>query len=302
MMTMAADLPSNDNNTVDACENSAEVGDGEGDNVIVQTRLRFFTNIWEDDDDGDSQDGALGLGEKVAHKAEQQRLKGEKSLCKRSCLYFSVWIKSPINKLVLAWLLCVIVSGALLFMVLVGMITFSSEHTKGMWDEVTSQILNGLFTLKAIAVQPARAFGLYQLVTAKSAHTMRTHERGNSASADLAPAAKKGSFSAQVRKSNASTASASAAVKRLGRGLNRSEAIVFFLLLNINCWAQYVMAGFMWGYQNELLGGTRPMIAIALALPISFFAEIAASVWQHFRAKRRRKQRSAKTPVVNNHV
>lgn len=53
-------------------------------------------------------------------------------------------------------LLVIVVSGAILFMCLVGMIKFNDPSIKAAWVEITSQILNACFTLQALMVQPER--------------------------------------------------------------------------------------------------------------------------------------------------
>ena len=235
--------------------------------AIVQPRLRFFTDIWDDGGKDDGEEGDDENGEAAGRTESLLRILQKK---------FFKWIASPINKLVFAWLLCVIISGALLFMELVEMISFADDHLKGVWDEVNSQLLNALFTLKAAVVHPARILGLYVLLTVRRApHLTQTHERGSSEAGDIV---KNMAFAKTTRSKGSS---ANVKVKDLGRGLkNRRDAIVFFVLLNINCFAQYVMAFFMWGYRNEQLGGNRPMLGIALALPLSFISEVAAGIWQ----------------------
>lgn len=53
-------------------------------------------------------------------------------------------------------LLIIVVSGAILFMCLVGMIKFADPLLKDQWIEINSQILNSIFTLQAICSLPFR--------------------------------------------------------------------------------------------------------------------------------------------------
>ena len=50
----------------------------------------------------------------------------------------------------------IVVSGAIVFMVMVGMIQLPTEKEKSTWVEINSQILNGIFTVLAIGSLPWR--------------------------------------------------------------------------------------------------------------------------------------------------
>ncbi|KAJ8328027.1 hypothetical protein QVD99_006245 [Batrachochytrium dendrobatidis] len=68
---------------------------------------------------------------------------------------------TPWNIFSLVLLFVIIVSGAILFMALVGMLRFSTKEVKNLWIEVNSQILNTIFTFNALVVQPERAWLIY---------------------------------------------------------------------------------------------------------------------------------------------
>ncbi|KAH6602662.1 hypothetical protein BASA61_000889 [Batrachochytrium salamandrivorans] len=68
---------------------------------------------------------------------------------------------TPWNILSVVLLLVIVVSGAILFMALVGMLTFSSPSIKSVWIEVNSQILNAIFTFNVLVVQPERIWLIY---------------------------------------------------------------------------------------------------------------------------------------------
>jgi hypothetical protein len=53
-------------------------------------------------------------------------------------------------------MLVVVVSGAILFMVMVGMISFELEQTKENWFEINAQILCACFTITALLTHPQR--------------------------------------------------------------------------------------------------------------------------------------------------
>eukprot|EP01119_Soliformovum_irregulare_P011532 TRINITY_DN2906_c0_g1_i1.p1 TRINITY_DN2906_c0_g1~~TRINITY_DN2906_c0_g1_i1.p1 ORF type:complete len:237 (-),score=40.17 TRINITY_DN2906_c0_g1_i1:54-659(-) len=60
------------------------------------------------------------------------------------------------------WLyLTIVVSGAILFMVLVGMVPIADKQKKDDYIEINSQILNAIFSLMAVASHPLRLFALY---------------------------------------------------------------------------------------------------------------------------------------------
>ncbi|KAI9094731.1 hypothetical protein DFS34DRAFT_564142, partial [Phlyctochytrium arcticum] len=68
---------------------------------------------------------------------------------------------TPRNLFITTLLLIIIVSGAILFMALVGMLSFSDKATKDRWIEITSQILNTCFTINAILLFPSRTVDLW---------------------------------------------------------------------------------------------------------------------------------------------
>jgi len=87
-----------------------------------------------------------------------------REICSKYYVLFLVWLEKPLNKLMFIWLILVIISGAILFMFLVGMMKgrVTDEHEEAIWIEASSQVLNALFTIKALAVQPARAKELWR--------------------------------------------------------------------------------------------------------------------------------------------
>lgn len=85
------------------------------------------------------------------------------------------WIKNPLNFCLFLWILVVAISGALLFLVMTGMLNAVIKTKKGRdtWFEVNNQILNGLFFFfvycgttsensvrdSALSMETARYFG-----------------------------------------------------------------------------------------------------------------------------------------------
>jgi hypothetical protein len=65
---------------------------------------------------------------------------------------FKEWIRNPMNMALSVWILGVGVSGAILFMVMTGMLNrvLPSKSQRDTWLEVNNQILNALFTLMCL--------------------------------------------------------------------------------------------------------------------------------------------------------
>lgn len=60
------------------------------------------------------------------------------------------------------WLfVAIVISGAILFMVMVGMVKITPKSQSDLWIEVNSQILNGIFTLLALSTHPLRIYYLF---------------------------------------------------------------------------------------------------------------------------------------------
>ena len=73
----------------------------------------------------------------------------------RSC---KKWIKNPLNMALLLWVVCVAVSGAILFLVMTGMLNkiLTKQSQRNSWLEVNNQFLNALFTLMCLYQHPKR--------------------------------------------------------------------------------------------------------------------------------------------------
>jgi len=66
------------------------------------------------------------------------------------------WLKHPMNIALLIWLLCVGAAGAMLILLLLGLLNdaFPSKSLRNQWIEIDNQILNALFTLLSIYEHP----------------------------------------------------------------------------------------------------------------------------------------------------
>ncbi|CAN6581589.1 unnamed protein product [Malus baccata var. baccata] len=62
------------------------------------------------------------------------------------------WIKNRLNMALLLWIVCVAVSGAILFLVMTGILNhvLPTQSQRNEWHEINNQILNALFTLMSL--------------------------------------------------------------------------------------------------------------------------------------------------------
>ncbi|KAL2955332.1 hypothetical protein AAZX31_18G022200 [Glycine max] len=84
------------------------------------------------------------------------------------------WIRNPVNMALFVWIICVAVSGAILFLVMTGMLNgvLPRKSKRNAWFEVNNQILNAVFTLMCLYQHPKR---FYHLVYCKNV-TYKPHE------------------------------------------------------------------------------------------------------------------------------
>lgn len=144
------------------------------------------------------------------------------------------------------WLLAVVVSGALLFMAMVGMLNrVTTAASRESLIEVNSQILNALFTVAAVINQPTRLRLLWAHVfrrTPVARQYVRDHFRFDPPHDDLQ--------------------------------LPPCQLTWLIVLANLNCWFQYPMAALMWGYHHS----ERPAAGVAICLVSSFLSGLAAGL------------------------
>ncbi|KAM1386791.1 hypothetical protein PS1_033213 [Malus domestica] len=62
------------------------------------------------------------------------------------------WIKNHLNMALLLWIVCVAVSGAILFLMMTGILNhvLPTQSQRNEWHEINNQILNALFTLMSL--------------------------------------------------------------------------------------------------------------------------------------------------------
>ncbi|CAN0927972.1 hypothetical protein LINGRAHAP2_LOCUS36205 [Linum grandiflorum] len=159
---------------------------------------------------------------------------------------FKTWLtKSPLNMVLLLWIVCVKISGALLFFVMTGMLNraIPRKSQRDVWFEVNNQILNALFTLMCLYQHPKRFYHLVLLCrwTPKDITSLRKAY------------CKHGTY-----KPN-----------------EWAHMLVVISLLHLNCFAQYALCGLNLGYRRS----SRPAIGVAICLAVAIAAPAIASLY-----------------------
>ncbi|KAG0580519.1 hypothetical protein M758_4G181600 [Ceratodon purpureus] len=155
------------------------------------------------------------------------------------------WLRNPKNVALLLWLIGVIVSGAILFMVMVGMLNkvLPKKADRDLWFEVSNQVINALFVLMALYVHPTRILHLVWLIRWNPEDILKLRS----------VYCKKG-----MRKPH-----------------EWKHMLVVVLLLQLNCIATYALAGLNWGYRRA----DRPFYAVAICLVVALGAGCAAGIY-----------------------
>ena len=175
--------------------------------------------------------------------------------------------------------LSIVVVGAILFMCLVGMLQFDDISTKNMWIEVTSQILNGLFTLNALILHPGRVLFLIRIWKLKQ--ELDKSPSGAVLSMDnvaLSRVLKHAPYSIEsirpispldtLDRPNI-TSITELKIDSVTILRQRLRYLMFLvLLMNLNCLAQYPITICMWAFRPD----TRPNVIVYTFIPISFLS------------------------------
>ncbi|GAB2288163.1 hypothetical protein Dimus_022505 [Dionaea muscipula] len=178
----------------------------------------------------------------------RQRLKGVfsskidwdslKSVCKE-------WFRNPMNMALFVWITCVAITGAILFLVMTGMLNHAipRKSQRDTWFEVNNQILNALFTLMCLYQHPKRFYHLIMLCRWKpeDISTLRKIY------------CKDGTYKPH----------------------EWAHMMVVVVLLHVNCFAQYALCGLNVGYKRS----ERPVIGVAVCISVSMGAAAFAGVY-----------------------
>ncbi|CAA7031985.1 unnamed protein product [Microthlaspi erraticum] len=155
------------------------------------------------------------------------------------------WLKNPLNMALFLWIFVVAVSGAILFMVMTGMLNTAlpKKSQRDVWFEVNNQILNALFTLMCLYQHPKRFHHLVLLCRWKE---------------DDVTALRKIYCEKGTYKPN-----------------ERFHMMVVVLLLHLNCFAQYGLCSLNLGYRRS----ERPAIGVAICISVAIAAPAAAGLY-----------------------
>ncbi|KDP21695.1 hypothetical protein JCGZ_03366 [Jatropha curcas] len=155
------------------------------------------------------------------------------------------WFRDPMNMALFVWIMCVAISGAILFLVMTGMLNgvLHKKSQRNAWFEVNNQILNALFTLMCLYQHPKRFYHLVLLCRWKPEDIARLRNIY----------CKNGTYKPH----------------------EWAHMMVVVLLLNVNCFAQYALCGLNWGYKRS----ERPAIGVGICISFAIGAPAIAGVY-----------------------
>lgn len=155
------------------------------------------------------------------------------------------WFRNPLNIVLFIWIVCVAVSGAILFLVMTGMLNHAipKKSQRDTWFEVNNQILNALFTLMCLYQHPQRLYHFILL--------MRWRQEDISKLRKIY--CKHGTYKPR----------------------EWTHMMVVVALLNLNCFAQYALCGLNLGYKRS----ERPAIGVGICISVAIGAPAIAGVY-----------------------
>ncbi|ESQ40451.1 hypothetical protein EUTSA_v10013241mg [Eutrema salsugineum] len=155
------------------------------------------------------------------------------------------WLRNPFNMALFLWILVVAVSGAILFMVMTGMLNSAlpKKSQRDVWFEVNNQILNALFTLMCLYQHPKRFYHLVLLC--------------------------------RYKQDDVTTLRKIYCEKGTYKPNEWIHMMVVVLLLHLNCFAQYALCGLNLGYRRS----ERPAIGVAVCISVAIAAPAAAGLY-----------------------
>ncbi|BAT81066.1 hypothetical protein LR48_Vigan07g055900 [Vigna angularis] len=155
------------------------------------------------------------------------------------------WIRDPMNMALFVWILCVAVSGAILFLVMTGMLNgvLPRKSQRNAWFEVNNQILNALFTLMCLYQHPQRCYHLVLLCRWSPQDISKLRK----------VYCKNGTYKPH----------------------EWAHMMVVIILLNLNCFAQYALCGLNWGYKRS----DRPAIGVGICISFAIGAPAVAGLY-----------------------
>ncbi|XP_058748236.1 uncharacterized protein LOC131621046 [Vicia villosa] len=155
------------------------------------------------------------------------------------------WIRNPMNMALFAWILCVAVSGAILFLVMTGMLNavLPKKSARNAWFEVNNQILNALFTLMCLYQHPKRFYHLVLLCRWNPKDIAKLRKEY----------CKNGTYKPH----------------------EWMHIMVVVILGHVNCFAQYALCGLNLGYKRS----ERPAIGVGICISFAIGAPAIAGLY-----------------------
>ncbi|KAI6687185.1 hypothetical protein NL676_024013 [Syzygium grande] len=155
------------------------------------------------------------------------------------------WIRDPMNMALFLWITVVAVSGAILFLVMTGMLNSAipKKSQRNVWFEVNNQILNALFTLMCLYQHPKRFYHLVLLCRWRPEDISKLRKIY----------CKNGTYKPH----------------------EWAHMMVVVILLHINCFAQYALCGLNLGYKRS----ERPALGVGICISIAIAAPAFAGVY-----------------------
>jgi hypothetical protein len=209
---------------------------------------------------------------------------------------------TPLTIFNLSLLFIIIVSGAILFMVMVGMIQIEDANEKANWFEINAQILNACFTITAVMTQPIR-FKLFMWTikwyrAERGEIKLKYAKKIEKQMPDiiLESGVKKGSIAADSSTSPDSTEDIATRLDVEAPSSNLKTCtptwkwLVILALLNGQCIFQYPITVVQWMYIGRAT--ERPAVVIGVCLPISFLCGAIGGIWPALLGRDRKKKQS----------
>lgn len=155
------------------------------------------------------------------------------------------WIRNPMNMALFAWILCVAISGAILFLVMTGMLNavLPKKSARNAWFEVNNQILNALFTLMCLYQHPKRFYHLVLLCRWNPKDIAKLRKEY----------CKNGTYKPH----------------------EWMHIMVVVILGHVNCFAQYALCGLNLGYKRS----QRPAIGVGICISFAIGAPAIAGLY-----------------------
>ncbi|CAA0834447.1 PLAC8 family protein [Striga hermonthica] len=155
------------------------------------------------------------------------------------------WIRNPLNLALFLWILCVAISGAILFMVMTGMLNHAlpRKSQRDAWFEVNNQILNALFTLMCLYQHPKRIYHFTLLMRWSPEDILKLRKIY----------CKNGTYKPH----------------------EWAHMMFVVILLNVNCFAQYALCGLNLGYKRSV----RPPIGVGICVSVAIGAPAVAGIY-----------------------